>query len=181
MTENSDALLRLTYTVPKEDFQNYALADGMKRFDAKKRKSVVTGAIETLIAAALIAWVIATGTAPGFIYVLCTALLFLGIYTLVFYTHLLPRLLFKNAGASYDNSKYLNKEISLKVYSDRIEETTPENEGTYFFISPLKIFETKGGIALEVSSSRTLLLPASMPASELDRAREILELINKTL
>lgn len=161
---NISEIYNITYKIKEEEFRTYGIAVGKIPFERRKTRTVVTGAIETMIAILLNIYIFTHPTEKTFVYVLAVSLLFLGIYSMVFYILMFPRILTKSITEQFKRSEYLKNEITLLFYSDRIVERSMDHEGNYFYNGLLSIWKTGGGIALNVGEKRTLLVPSSVLA-----------------
>ncbi len=112
--EETNSVLQLCYHITKDQFADYGRRMGLRQFEAKKKRTTISGIAEILLAVALIVMRLTTSeqsNVSSLFYILGVVLIVLGAYNLWFYRASLPKLIEKSAVENYEKSQYLQNEI----------------------------------------------------------------------
>lgn len=151
--------MTLRYTIPLPLYQAYSQIVAEEKFAKNKKKNSVTSMVELLVAAIVSLWVFTSEEKNQIAIILCVALLGLAIYSFVFYRYLFPRTIGKNAAENYRKSQYLQNEVALAIYPNRLLEESLGVEKEYHWKELTRLAETSGLYVLELGETRTILLP----------------------
>lgn len=151
--------MTLRYTIPLPLYQAYSQIVAGEKFKKNRKKNAVTSMVELLVAVLVSLWVFTSKEKNQLAIILCVVLLGLAIYSFLFYRYIFPRTIGKNAAENYRKSQYLQNEVALAFYPDRLLEESLGQEKEYRWKDLTRLVETPGLYVLELGESRTLLLP----------------------
>ncbi len=159
--EETNSVLQLCYHITKDQFADYGRRMGLRQFEAKKKRTTISGIAEILLAVALIVMRLTTSeqsNVSSLFYILGVVLIVLGAYNLWFYRASLPKLIEKSAVENYEKSQYLQNEIKIEFTNGELVETTVSREA-YQWSEILRVEETPMLYAVIATNERTVLIP----------------------
>ena len=180
MDEQKKPILTLEYTIQPEEYLHFNQYFAKENFQAKKNKTTLVGAIETVVALILLH---ATATGEGqyrlMLILLSAALVACGLYSMLFYTVIFPWSLKNAARKNYEKSDYLKNPIRQDFYPDSLVETSQGVENRFYWNEVSEIRETPILFMLILEEKRTILIPKSGLGDQIYELDECLKLIEQ--
>lgn len=159
---NNQPVLDLNYKISEEEYVYYNELYAKDTFKKKKTKTTFVGILELLTGIGIILYVILSNIAnKEFVVILCSVLIGLGIYSISFYNFIFPNSLKKAAKEQYYKNKYLQSEINMQFYNNRLEEHIGEMENVYKWNSIESFAKSEKLYFITIQNKRSILIPIS--------------------
>lgn len=183
-TENAGdnkPLFSLKFRIPLEDYIQFHLVVGAASVKKGRKKTILLGWVEFLFGIAFLVAVLSKKTEGGlFFYVMIAIMIFMGLYSITYYRFFYQRSLRRVLGKQHAETPYLQNDILLDFYEDKLTEHVGDQQGDTQWDSIKEIKTTDTLLMIMLDAKRCLLIPKSqISPQELEQLEQLLEDVSK--
>lgn len=177
-TEQEQALPKLftlCFRIPMEDYYNFHVIMGTENAKKSKRKTVLLGWVELIFGLGFLVSLLTTQTQGGlFYYFLIAVMIVMGLYGILFYRFFYPRSMRRAVTRQYEKTPYLQNEVEIDFYANRLIEHVQDKEAVTFWHSIKELRETDALYMVMIENNRCLLIPKSQVGEQKEALESLL-------
>ncbi len=179
MNETEKPLESIEYSITLEQYLDFNRSTAEENFKGQRRKAVTMGIIEMVIGALFVAVLLTQKNAMvehlNLFIILGAVLVVFGAYSVVFYKVVFPRQLTASAQKQYRKSDYLQGEILVEFYDDRLFEQSGTYSDTVLWENTEGFRETPTMLQVMLQDTRCILIPKTQVLGKVNDLRELFQ------
>lgn len=173
--DTEGALLDITFRVSERDYFESSFLIGSEFMQKRAPRTKIFGALFLAVGALLIAMHSRSGVEVSIWQALVIGIsLILGLFNLFYYPFYYKRVLRGTSKRIYARNAYLQNDIHITFYSDRIREQSAQGDHTLPWSAIRKLYETRNLYIFKLSDTGAIFVPKAEIPDKVERLGEIL-------